>query len=127
MSECRLFPVELNLDRLFVLDWNDGITECIAFDGATTVFAIKRIQEVDVFEATHCFLYAYVVRIIDDSSLVELVRANSEPNDYVNLYGAGPWYEPVLASDSFREERWLAFGIKHGEQTIYRVENCSGR
>jgi hypothetical protein len=127
MNECRLFPVEVNLDRLFILDWYDGITECIAFDGSTTVFVIKRIQEVDVFELTQCFLYAYDVRIIDDSSLVELVGANSEPNDCLNLYGAGPWYEPLLSSDSFRVEKWLAFGISHGEQTIYRVENGSDR
>lgn len=127
MNGCRLSPIEICLDRLFLLDWYDGITECIALDGEDSVYVIKRIQEVDVFERTLCFLYTYDVRVLDDPSLVELIKANSKPNEYVDLYGSGPWYEPILESEAFREEHWVAFDISLGTRTIYRVENCSGQ
>lgn len=119
--------MEIRLDRIFVYDWYDGITHCIALSGEDSVYVIKRIQEVDVFERTHCFLYTYDVQVLEDPSFVDLIKANSEPNEYVNLYGSGPWYEPILAPEAFHEEHWLAFGISHGEQTVYRIENCEGQ
>lgn len=118
--------MEICWERIFVYDWYDGITHCIALSTEESVYVIKRIQEVDVFEQTHCFLYVYDVRVLQDPTFVALIKSNSEPDKCVNLYGAGSWYEPILASEAFREERWLAFGINQGEQTVYRVENCSG-
>lgn len=110
-----------------MLGWYDGITECFALSGEDSVYVIKRIQEVDVFERTQCFLYTYDVRVLEDPSFVDLIKANSQPTEFVNLYGSGPWYEPILASEAFHEEHWLAFGINLGTRTIYRIENCSGR
>lgn len=108
-------------------DWYDGITHCIALSGEDSVYVIKRIEEVDVFEQTNCFLYVYEVRVLEDLTFVDLIKTNSEPDKFVNLFESGPWYEPILASEAFREERWLAFGIKQGDQTVYRVENCESQ
>ena len=67
-------------------DWYDGITHCIALSGEDSVYVIKRIEEVDVFEQTNCFLYVYEVRVLEDLTFVDLIKTNSEPVKFVNLF-----------------------------------------
>jgi hypothetical protein len=117
---------EICLERIYILDFYDGILSGIACDESGVLFRLTKRQELEIDDEVYFMLDLYKVEQITDETLCRLFRENTPSNLVSTQLVREDWCDLILAKEPDYVEYWLSFCLKLGRQHVYPIISNDG-